>query len=440
MTGREFLLDHLAVPGVQSLDGYRRAGGFAALTKALRSLSPAEVRAEISRSGLRGRGGSCYPSGLKVEAMAQAADPERYVVMNGEEGGPGAFKDGRLLQGSPFLILEGILLAGFAAGARHGICIIRKGAKDTRCRFQEAVGQMTEQGLVGTDILGRGFAFELRVEIGAGVFCCGEETALLESAEGRRGHPRVRPPYPVERGFQGHPTLVSNVETLANVPFIIDRGADWFRGIGLPAEPGTRVLSVSGHIRHPGVYEVPTGTPLRRVLELAGGARPGEEIVAVLPGGAVSGFLPARDFDAPVSQEGLERYGTCLSSGAVIVFSDRCCFVQVAQRLAAFFEQESCGRCTPCREGTARLREILEDISGPRRKTAGEGRRDAWREVPPPRPFALLEPLVETISRASACGLGRSAGVAITSALRLFPDEFAAHFERQECPRQVCWK
>ncbi len=433
------LLDHLSQPGLDSWEGYRKAGGGKALEKALTGSTPEGVRADILASGLRGRGGSAFPTGEKLEAVARAGGPPRYVLMNGEEGGPGGFKDRYLLEGSPFLILEGLLLAGFASEAGHGICVIRRSAPEALGRFRRSVEQLRAAGWLGADIMGSGFSFDLTVEIGAGVFCCGEETALLESVQGRRGHPHPRPPYPSEQGFQGCPTFVANVETLANLPLIVDRGPEWFRGIGLADEPGTRLFGVSGHVKVPGVYEVPTGTPVGDVLALAGGPRDGERFAAVLPGGAVSAFLPADALDTPLAADSLAARGSCLGSGAIIAFSDRCCFVQVAQRLAAFFEQESCGKCTPCREGTKKLREMLESVSSAKRKNGSEPRRGAGKEVPPPRPAAILPLLIETLARTSACGLGRAVGTAIGSALTLFPDEFAAHFQRHECPKHVCW-
>ncbi len=433
------LLDHLARPALETWEGYRAAGGGKAFERAVRHSTPEAVRADIQASGLKGRGGSAFPTGEKMEAVARASGFPRYVVMNGEEGGPGGFKDRFLLEGSPYLILEGLLLAGYASGATQGLCVVRRSAPEAQRRLRQAVEGLRAAGWLGANILGTGFTFEVSVEIGAGVFCCGEETALLESVQGRRGYPRPRPPYPSEKGFRDCPTLVVNVETLANLPLIIDRGPEWFRSIGRADDPGTRLWGVSGHVRKPGVYEAPIGTPLAEVLAQAGGPREGERLAAVLPGGAVSAFLPAEALETPLAADTLAAHGGCLGSGAIIAFSDRCCFVQVAQRLAAFFEQESCGKCTPCREGTKKLREVLESVSSARRKNGGEPRRGVGREVPPPRPGELLPLLIETLARSSACGLGRAAGTAIGSALRLFPEEFAAHFQRHECPKRICW-
>jgi len=432
------LTDHLRNPGLLSLDGYQKAGGFAALSKAVKSLGRAGVLDQIRISGLRGRGGSVFPSSQRWSAVARALCDEKFILMNGEEGGPGGFKDRMLLDGTPFLILEGVILSGFAVGAGYGFCLIRRDFGEAISSFKLAAKALREAGLLGQDILGSGYSFDISVVTGAGMFSAGEETALLESLEGRRGNPRPTPATRFEHGFRGKPTLLASAETFANIPFIVKNGGEWFSQIGLSTNPGTRLFSVSGHIAKPGVYEAPLGTPISRLLEMAGGAREGEEIVAVLPGGVVSGFIPKEKFSVGLDQEALLKEGSNLGLGAVIVFSNRCCFVNVAQCLAAFLEQESCGHCTPCREGTKKLHEILSDIGSLRRKS-GESRRGQCREVQAPRPFELLEPLLESIAAASACGFGRSAGLAVSSAMRLFPEEFAAHFQRQECPKRVCW-
>jgi bidirectional [NiFe] hydrogenase diaphorase subunit len=408
----------------ESLDSALAAGAYAALARALGALSPAEVLGEVSASGLRGRGGAGYPTGLKWATVAKAPEGDKLVVCNADEGDPGAFMDRAVLEGDPHRVLEGMALAAYAVGAARGYVYVRGEYRLAIARLRAAIQAAEAAGLLGTRILGTSFSFPVELRIGAGAYVCGEETALLASVEGGRGTPRTRPPYPAERGAFGLPTLINNVETFANVPSIVARGGAWFAGIGTARSKGTKVLALSGDVRRSGVFEVAMGTPLREVIDgLGGGVEPGRTLKAAQTGGPSGGCIPARHLDLPVDYESLLDVGTYMGSGGLVVMDDRCCMVDVARFFLEFCRDESCGKCVPCRAGTVQLHEILE------RLCRGDG-------VPADVP--RIEELARLLREASLCGLGQGAPGPILSTLRHFPDEVRAHAEGRACPAGVC--
>jgi bidirectional [NiFe] hydrogenase diaphorase subunit len=408
----------------ERLDSCLAAGAYAALARALGTLAPAEVIAELSTSGLRGRGGAGYPTGLKWATVAKAPGREKIVICNADEGDPGAFMDRALLEGDPHRVLEGMAIAAHAVGASRGYIYVRGEYRLAITRLRGAIAAAEEAGLLGARILGTPFAFPIELRIGAGAYVCGEETALIASVEGGRGTPRPRPPYPAERGAWGLPTLINNVETFANVPAIVARGGAWFAGIGTARSKGTKVLALSGDVRRSGVYEVPMGTPLREVIEgLGGGVPSGRTLKAAQTGGPSGGCIPAQHLDLPIDYESLLEVGTYMGSGGLVVMDDRCCMVDVARFFLEFCRDESCGKCVPCRAGTVQLHELLE------RLCRGEGA---------PEDVARIEELAALLREASLCGLGQGAPGPILSTLRHFPDEVRAHAERRGCAARVC--
>lgn len=414
------VLRNVGVIDPENIEEYIAQGGYEALAKALFEMKPEEVIEEIRRSGLRGRGGAGFPTGLKWAAVRSAPGSEKYVICNADEGEPGTFKDRLILEGDPHRILEAMVIAGYAVGAKLGIIYVRGEYALSIRRLTRAIEQARAYGLLGENILESGFSFDIEVRPGAGAYVCGEETALIESLEGKRGWPRIRPPYPVTYGLWGKPTVVNNVETLANVPDILLRGASWYRTLGTPTCPGTKVYTILGHVRFPGLVEVEMGTPLRVLIyELGGGIRDGRALKAVLIGGAAGAFLTSRDLDVRLDFDSLAGKAAVLGSGAVLVMDEMTCMVDMLGSILRFFRHESCGQCVPCRVGTDLLVRILEGI---RRGMADEGALSRMAEI------------VETMRLSSLCPLGQSLALPVRSALENFREEFLAHLAGQPCP------
>jgi NADH:ubiquinone oxidoreductase subunit F (NADH-binding)/NADH:ubiquinone oxidoreductase subunit E len=393
-----------------SIDSALEVGAYQALGAALHN-PPGLVREAVERSGLRGRGGAGFPSGLKWRMVAEADDRERYVICNADESEPGSFKDRVLMEGDPHLLLEGLALAGYAVGAAEGIVYVRGEYEWVARCLERAIARAEERGWLGRNIRGSNFSFRVRVHRGAGAYVCGEETALLESLEGKRGEPRVRPPYPTTSGYLGKPTLVNNVETLCLVPAIVARGPDWFRSLGTPDSPGTKVFTVTGCINRPGAFEAPLGITLPQVIEqFGGGMRGGSRFKAALTGGAAGTFVPDALLDLPIDFDS-GKQGVMLGSGAMLILDESVPLPLVLTWLLHFFEAESCGKCTPCREGTREVRLICGRLAN------GRGRAGDLAE---------LRRLARLLDLTSLCGLGRSVAWPVESALRHFGAEFAA--------------
>jgi NADH-quinone oxidoreductase subunit F len=407
-------------PGAKTLESYRSRGGYGTLERVLRTSTPEQVTAEVTRSGLRGRGGAGFPTGRKWSFVPKNTGKPVYLCVNGDESEPGTFKDRQILEWDPHLLLEGSLLTCYAIGARVGYLYLR-------CEFAQGIrtlhGALREAyaaGLVGRSILGTGFDCDLVVHVGAGAYICGEETGLLNSLEGRRPYPRIKPPFPAVEGLFQCPTIVNNVETIATVVPILERGADWFRGMGTEKDPGLRLYCVSGAVRRPGVFEAAIGFPLRSLLDgPCGGPLAGRKFKAVLPGGSSSAYLTADELDVAMDSESLAKAKTMMGSAGVIVLDDRHCLVEATWNLARFYAHESCGQCTPCREGIHWVEKVL-------RRIEHGGRR--------PEDLPLLDDLVENIGGRTVCALADGAVMPIGSALRKFRSEFEAHEPGRPCP------
>ncbi|MBI4870100.1 MAG: FAD-dependent oxidoreductase [Candidatus Riflebacteria bacterium] len=405
---------------------YIEQAGYVALEMALRRGDPQWVVDEVTRSGLRGRGGAGFPTGKKWELARKAGNGSRdkYVVCNADEGDPGAYMDRGLLEGNPHAILEGMLLSAFAIGADKGIVYVRSEYPLAIKHALIAIRQAEDFGLLGRNVLGTGLAFDVTIVRGAGAFVCGEETALIRSVEGGRPEPRERPPYPIDRGIHGRPTCINNVETLANVPFIIREGADEFVKLGAPRNTGTKIFSLVGKIKNTGLVEVPLGTKVREVVyDIGGGPKGKAPIKAVQTGGPSGGCIPVSLFDLPLEYDALVKAGTIMGSGGMIVMDDATCMVDVAKYFTNFLKDESCGKCFPCRKGTQRMAELLDDI------TRGRGTLEH---------LSLLEELAVAVKETSMCGLGRTASNPVLSTLRYFRDEYVAHIVHKRCPAMVC--
>jgi NADH:ubiquinone oxidoreductase subunit F (NADH-binding)/(2Fe-2S) ferredoxin/NAD-dependent dihydropyrimidine dehydrogenase PreA subunit len=410
----------------ESLADYLANDGFEALVMVLIKNDPKFVLEEITRSGLRGRGGAGFPTGLKWADAAQSQDPVRYVICNADEGDPGAYMDRSALEGDPFSVIHGMTLGAFAVGAHRGFVYVRAEYPLAIKRLEDAIRQCLETHLLGKNILGSGFDFELELRLGAGAFVCGEETALMLSIEGKRGQPRLRPPYPTQSGLWGHPTVINNVETWANVPVIVRHGADWFARIGTERSKGTKVFALAGKIRNSGLVEVPMGTTLEEIIyQIGGGVAEGRTLKAVQTGGPSGGCLPASMIKTPVDYESLAQAGSIMGSGGMIVLDDQDCMVATAKFFLQFTQDESCGKCVPCREGTLRMLEILERI------TSGHGAMEDLDK---------LERLGQLIRKTSLCGLGQSAPNPVLSSLKNFREEFEIHVREKRCPTQKCSK
>ncbi len=413
------VLRHVGVIDPENIEEYIAQGGYEALAKALFQMKPEEVIEEVRRSGLRGRGGAGFPTGVKWAAVRSAPGPEKYVICNADEGEPGTFKDRLILEGDPHRILEAMAIAGYAVGAKLGLIYVRGEYTLSLHRLSTAIAQARAYGLLGENILESGFSFDIEVRPGAGAYVCGEETALIESLEGKRGWPRIRPPYPVTHGLWGKPTLVNNVETLANVPDVLLRGAAWFRSLGTPTCPGTKVYTVLGHVRFPGLVEVEMGTPLRTLIyELAGGMRNGHALKAVLVGGAAGAFLTPADLDVRLDFDSLAGKAAVLGSGAVLAMDETTCMVYMLGGILRFFRHESCGQCVPCRAGTDLLVRLWEQVR------QGQAEEETLN--------SMVE-LTEVMRQASLCPLGQSLSLPVRSALEKFREEFLHHGRGSPC-------
>ena len=420
------VLEHCGKIDSDSIREYIAIGGYSAFEKALFEMTGSEIIAEISKSELRGRGGGGFPAGKKWEQVARQKEKQRYVVCNGDEGDPGAFMDRSIMEGDPHRMLEGMMIAGVACGASDGYIYVRAEYPLAVDRLRRAIKQAEELGLLGDNILGTDFSFHMHINRGAGAFVCGEGSALTASIEGKRGFPRVKPPRTVENGLFDKPTVLNNVETYANVADIINKGADWFLGIGVPKNSGTKAFALTGNISNTGLIEVPMGTTLREIIfDIGGGMRGDGEFKAVQIGGPSGACLTKEHLDLPLDFDTLKRVGAMIGSGGLVVMDSNTCMVEVARFFMNFTQNESCGKCVPCREGTKRMLEILERI------VAGEG-RDGDIEL-------LLE-LADTISATALCGLGKSAPNPVVSTIKNFRHEYEAHIYDKSCPAGACQK
>ena len=408
----------------EQIEDYIAHDGYEALGKALTSVTPAEVIDEVTKSGLRGRGGAGFPTGVKWRFVAQAKGAPKYVVCNADESEPGTFKDRLVLEGDPHSIIEAMVLAGYAVGANEGYVYVRGEYRLARDRLAHAISQAKQVGFLGKDIFGSGFDFDIHIHEGAGAYICGEETALLESIEGRRGEPRTRPPYPTTHGLWGKPTLINNVETLANVPPIIRNGAAWYRKFGTKNSPGTKVYTILGNVNVTGLIEVPMGITLREVIAIYGkGMKNGAAFKLAQTGGSSGSIIPASLQDTPMDFDSFARAGVALGSGALLVCDEDTCVVDLAKVLLNFFRRETCGKCVPCRVGTHRAYETLTHI------TQGIASMENLDE---------LLTLAKGLNEFSNCGLGQTAAVPIRDILRHFRAEVEAHISLRVCPTGVC--
>jgi NADH-quinone oxidoreductase subunit F len=417
-------LGNCGVIDPEEIREYIAQGGYDALAKVITGQRPEAVCQEIIRSGLRGRGGGGFPAGQKWEMTRTAIGNKKYVICNGDEGDPGAFMDRSVMEGDPFKVIEGMAIAAFVIGADEGYIYVRAEYPLAVHRLKLAVEAARKYGLLGRDILGTGFAFDLHIKEGAGAFVCGEETALMASIEGQRGMPRPKPPFPAKSGLWGKPTLINNVETFANVALIIKNGADWFKSIGTEKSPGTKTFALTGKVANTGLIEVPMGVTLRDIVfKIGGGIRYGKEFKAVQIGGPSGGYLTEQHLDMKLDFDSLSSIGAMVGSGGLVVMDEDNCMVEMARFFMNFIQNESCGKCVPCREGTKRLLEILE------RAVGGEGK---------PEDIDTLLDLAEVIKDASLCGLGKTAPNPVLSMLKYFKDEFLAHVRDKKCPTNEC--
>ena len=417
-------LRNCGVINPEQIDEYIAMDGYSALGKVLTEMTPEEVIQVMKDSGLRGRGGAGFPTGMKWDFAARNKVPQKYVVCNADEGDPGAFMDRSVLEGDPHAVLEAMAIAGYAIGANKGFIYVRAEYPIAVKRLQIAIGQAREYNLLGKDIFGTGFDFDIEVRLGAGAFVCGEETALLTSIEGNRGEPRNKPPFPANKGLFGQPTIINNVETLANIPQIILKGAEWFASMGTEKSKGTKVFALGGKIVNTGLVEIPMGTTLREIIyDIGGGIPNGRKFKAVQTGGPSGGCIPAQYLDLPIDYDNLIKIGAMMGSGGMIVMDDSTCMVDVARFFLDFTVDESCGKCTPCRIGTRRLLEMLDKI------TSGNGTLEDLDK---------MEELCNYIKANAMCALGQTAPNPVLSTLKYFRDEYEAHVVEKRCPAGVC--
>ena len=420
------VLEHCGHINAGSLREYVALGGYSALEKCLFDMTPENILDEVTKSNLRGRGGGGFPTGRKWVSCARQKEEPKFIVCNGDEGDPGAFMDRSIMEGDPHRLLEGMIIAGLAIASERGYIYVRAEYPLAVERLNIAIEQANEYGFLGENILGTGKNFHIRINRGAGAFVCGEGSALTASIEGKRGMPRVKPPRTVEHGLFDKPTNLNNVETYANVPMIITRGSEWYRSIGPDNSPGTKAFALTGKINNTGLIEVPMGTTLREVIyEIGGGMRDGAAFKAVQIGGPSGGCLTEKELDIPLDFDSLQKVGAMIGSGGLVVMDDKTCMVEVARFFMNFTQNESCGKCVPCREGTKRMLEILTRI------TEGNG-QDGDIE--------LLEELSDTISHTALCGLGKTAPSPVVSTINNFRDEYEAHIYDKRCPSGVCSK
>ena len=410
----------------ENIDEYIAYDGYAALGKAITSMTPDQIIDTLKKSGLRGRGGAGFPTGLKWEFAKKYKDAKKYVACNADEGDPGAFMDRSVLEGDPHSVIEAMAIAGFAIGSDQGFIYVRAEYPLAVKRLEIAISQAKKYNLLGKNILGTKFSFDLSIRLGSGAFVCGEETALIASIEGFRGEPRPRPPFPAEKGIFNKPTLLNNVETYANIAQIINKGADWFASIGTEKSKGTKVFALGGKINNTGLVEVPIGAPVRRVIyDIGGGCPSGKKFKAAQTGGPSGGFIPASHLDTPIDYENLTAIGSMMGSGGMIVLDEDNCMVDMAKFYLEFTVEESCGKCTPCRIGNKRLLEILDKI------TDGRGTEEDIQR---------LEELSLYIKDSSLCGLGQTSPNPVLSSIRHFKDEYMTHVKEKKCPSGVCKK
>jgi NADH:ubiquinone oxidoreductase subunit F (NADH-binding)/Pyruvate/2-oxoacid:ferredoxin oxidoreductase delta subunit len=416
------------------IDEYIAAGGFKGMDKALRLMKPAEVVKEVLDSGLRGRGGGGFPTGLKWEMALKNEADQKYIICNADEGDPGAFMDRSILEGDPFQLIEGMIIGGYAIGATFGYIYCRAEYPLAIEKLENAIKQCKKYGLLGENILDSGFDFQLKIKKGAGAFVCGEETALIASIEGERGMPRPRPPYPAKAGLWEKPTIINNVESFANVASILNNGAEWYSSIGTEKSKGTKVFALSGNVANTGLVEVPMGITLGEVVfDIGGGIPDGKKFKAVQIGGPSGGCLPESVMDTPVDYESLKDIGAMMGSGGFVVMDEDTCMVDVAKFFLTFIQNESCGKCVPCREGTKRMLEIVESISQDYSKSNRE--EDALHRF---KGVIHLKRLAEVIKDTSLCGLGQSAPNPVLSGLHYFREEYETHIYDRRCDSGVC--
>lgn len=419
-------LRNCGVINPEKIDEYIATGGYKALEKVLTEMTPDEVIQTIKDSGLRGRGGGGFPTGVKWSFAAQQVNDQKYVLCNADEGDPGAFMDRSVLEGDPHTVIEAMSIAGYAIGANQGYIYVRAEYPIAVHRLQVAIDQAKEYGILGKNVFGTDFSFDLEIRLGAGAFVCGEETALMTSIEGHRGEPRPRPPFPAVKGLWEKPTILNNVETYANIPVIIMKGADWFASIGTEKSKGTKVFALGGKINNTGLVEVPMGTTLREVVyEIGGGIPNGKKFKAAQTGGPSGGCIPASLIDTPIDYDSLISIGSMMGSGGLIVMDEDTCMVDIAKFFLEFTVDESCGKCVPCRIGTKRMLEILNKI------TDGTGTEED---------IAKLEELCLSVKSSALCGLGQTAPNPILSTLRYFRDEYIEHVRDKKCRAGVCKK
>ncbi|GAB4170202.1 MAG: NADH-quinone oxidoreductase subunit NuoF [Calditrichia bacterium] len=430
----KIVLENAGIINPESIDEYIAHDGYFALNKVLRTMKPEDVIQEVLESGLRGRGGGGFPAGKKWQFAAQQKAGQKYVVCNADEGDPGAFMDRAVLEGDPHRLIEGMIIAGYAIGASVGYIYCRAEYPLAIERLTKTIEQAKSYGLLGKNILGSGFNFEIKIKKGAGAFVCGEETALLHSIEGKRGMPRPRPPFPAVEGLFGQPTIINNVETFSNVPSILRKGSEWFASIGTETSKGTKVFALSGKIKNTGLIEVPMGVTLREVIFNIGGGIPnGKSFKAVQIGGPSGGCLPESVIDTPIDYESLKDVGAMMGSGGLVVMDEDTCMVDVAKFFMTFIQSESCGKCIPCREGTKRLLEIVDRITKSDRKaTKPEESLERFRGM------IYLERLSNVIKDSSLCGLGQTAPNPVLSTLHYFREEYEAHLYDKKCPAKQC--
>ena len=421
---KRIALKNCGVINPENIDEYIAFDGYKALERVLREMTQDEVITMIKNSGLRGRGGAGFPTGKKWELTKASESEQKYVVCNADEGDPGAFMDRSILEGDPHSVLEAMAIAGYAIGADKGYIYVRAEYPIAVKRLKVAISQARDYGILGKNIFGTGFNFDIEIRLGAGAFVCGEETALLESIEGKRGQPRVKPPYPAQSGLWGKPTLINNVETFANIAQIILKGAEWFSSIGTETSKGTKVFALGGNVNNIGLVEVPMGTTLREIVyDIGGGIPNGRDFKAAQTGGPSGGCIPREHLDTPIDYESLKQIGSMMGSGGLIVMDDTKCMVCLAKFYLEFTVSESCGKCTPCRIGTKRMLELLEKLC------SGEGSEyDIYK----------LERLAVNIQKSSICGLGQSAPNPVISTLKYFREEFRQHAIEKECKTLEC--
>lgn len=408
----------------ESIDDYLRTGGYQGITRCLFELTPEKVIEEFKIAGLRGRGGAGYPSWLKWNLARNAMGNEKYVICNGDEGDPGAYMDRSVLEGDPHNVIEGLMIVAYCIGALKGFLYIRAEYPLAIARAQKALDQAYEKGLLGKNILGTSFSFDCEIRLGAGAFVCGEETALIASIEGKRGTPRPRPPYPSDAGLWDKPTVINNVETLANIPLIMAKGGAWFAAIGTDKSKGTKVFALTGKIRNSGLVEIPMGTSLRQIVEgLGGGVGSGKKILAIQTGGPSGGVIPEKHFDSPVSYEHLQALGSIMGSGGMIVMDEDDCLVDISKFYLGFCVDESCGKCAPCKIGGFQMLSVLKRI------TDGKGQADD---------IEFLRRTARAMQKASLCGLGQSAPNPVLSTLHYFEKEYTDHIHDKKCRAGKC--